>query len=182
MMRQPEIASKPIITLTLNPTIDLACRSNEIRPIRKTPCDRRAHRRGGRRPKRRARAEGAWRRGGEFETLTHRMFEAAEELAEAGTSFVSNGAVENLAVTMGRHGALLAYRSGTLRLSGPKVRPVSGHDCRARPRTRCQDAFMLGMAAGAAAVLTPGTQLCQREDVERLYAEVMAERARMQST
>ena len=85
------------------------------------------------------------------------MFEAAEELAEAGTSFVSNGAVENLAVTMGRDGALLAYRSGTLRLSGPKVRPVSGHDCRARPRTRCQDAFMLGMAAGAAAVLTPGT-------------------------
>ena len=157
MMRQPEITSKPIITLTLNPTIDLGFRSNEIRPIRKTPCDRRAHRRGGRRPKRRARAEGAWRRGGEFETLTHRMFEAAEELAEAGTSFVSNGAVENLAVTMGRDGALLAYRSGTLRLSGPKVRPVSGHDCRARPRTRCQDAFMLGMAAGAAAVLTPGT-------------------------
>jgi 6-phosphofructokinase 2 len=74
---------------------------------------------------------------GEFETLTHRMFETAGELAEAGTSFVSNGAVENPAVTMGRDGALLAYRSGTLRLSGPKVRPVSGHDCRARPRRRC---------------------------------------------
>ena len=41
MMPQPEIASKPIIIkpiiiLTLNPTIDLAFRSNEIRPIRKT--------------------------------------------------------------------------------------------------------------------------------------------------
>jgi 6-phosphofructokinase 2 len=27
-----------------------------------------------------------------------------------------------------------------------------------------------GMAAGAAALLRPGTQLCRREDVERLFA------------
>jgi 6-phosphofructokinase 2 len=38
------------------------------------------------------------------------------------------------------------------------------------------------MAAGAAAVLTQGTQLCRREDVERLHAEVMAERLSMQPT
>src|SRR5215468_5332163 len=36
MTQQPEIASKPIITLTLSPTIDLAFQSTEIRPIRKT--------------------------------------------------------------------------------------------------------------------------------------------------
>ena len=35
MIQQPEIASKPIVTLTLSPTIDLAFQSNEIRPIRK---------------------------------------------------------------------------------------------------------------------------------------------------
>src|SRR5262249_20821817 len=35
MIQQPETASKPIVTLTLNPTIDLAFQSNEIRPIRK---------------------------------------------------------------------------------------------------------------------------------------------------
>src|SRR5215471_7842971 len=35
MIQQREIASKPIVTLTLNPTIDLAFQSNEIRPIRK---------------------------------------------------------------------------------------------------------------------------------------------------
>ncbi len=45
-----------------------------------------------------------------------------------------------------------------------------------------EDAFTLGMAAGAAAVLTQGTQLCRREDVERLHAEVMAERLSMQPT
>jgi 6-phosphofructokinase 2 len=32
-----------------------------------------------------------------------------------------------------------------------------------------EEAFELGIAAGAAAVLTPGTQLCQRADIESLY-------------
>jgi len=28
------------------------------------------------------------------------------------------------------------------------------------------------VAAGAAAVMTPGTELCRREDAERLYAQM----------
>jgi 6-phosphofructokinase 2 len=127
---------------------------------------------------------------GEFETLTHRKLESAGELVDAAKSLVANGAVENLAVTMGRDGALLASRSGTLRLHGPEVRPVSavgagdsfvaGMTAALARGKNVEDAFMLGMAAGAAAVLTPGTELCRREDVERLYAEVVAERARVQ--
>jgi len=129
---------------------------------------------------------------GEFETLTHRKFESPEELVDAATSLVATGVVENLAVTMGRDGALLATRSGTLRLRGPKVKPVSavgagdsfvaGMTFALARRKSPEDAFMLGMAAGAAAVLTQGTQLCRREDVERLHAEVMAERVSMQPT
>ena len=34
------------------------------------------------------------------------------------------------------------------------------------------DAARLGVAAGSAAVMTPGTQLCRREDAYRLYDEV----------
>ena len=128
---------------------------------------------------------------GEFETLTHRRFETAEEIADAARSFVAKGSVENLAVTMGRDGALLSHRSGTLRLDGPKVKPVSavgagdsflaGITVALARGQNVEDAFMLGMAAGAAAVLTPGTQLCHRQDVERLHAEVVAERAHVQS-
>jgi 6-phosphofructokinase 2 len=33
-------------------------------------------------------------------------------------------------------------------------------------------AFRLGIAAGTAAVLTPGTDLCHRADVERLAATI----------
>ncbi len=128
---------------------------------------------------------------GEFETLTHRKFETVGEIAEAAMSFIASGCVENVAVTMGRDGALLASRAGTLRLNGPKVKPVSavgagdsfvGGMTAALARGQdVEDAFMLGMAAGAAAVLTPGTQLCRREDVERLHAEVVAEGARARS-
>jgi 6-phosphofructokinase 2 len=128
---------------------------------------------------------------GEFEMLTHQKFETVEEIADAATSFIANGLVENLAVTMGREGALLACRSGTLRLNGPKVKPVSavgagdsfvaGMTVALSRRQDVQDAFMLGMAAGAAAVLMPGTQVCRRDDVARLYAGVVAERAHLQS-
>jgi len=129
---------------------------------------------------------------GEFETLTHRKFESAAELAEAAASLVAGGSVENLAVSMGRDGALLAYRSGMLRLRGPKAKPVSavgagdsfvaGMTFALARGDSVEDAFMLGMAAGTAAVLTQGTQLCRREDVERLHAEVVAERASLHAT
>lgn len=102
---------------------------------------------------------------------------------------VAGGSVENLAVTMGRDGALLAHRAGTLRLRGPQVKPLSavgagdsfvaGMTCALARGEHVEDAFMLGIASGAAAVLTHGTQLCRREDVERLHAEVVAERARL---
>jgi fructose-1-phosphate kinase PfkB-like protein len=35
-----------------------------------------------------------------------------------------------------------------------------------------EDAFVLAVAAGTAAVLTMGTELCRREDVERIYEEI----------
>jgi 6-phosphofructokinase 2 len=35
------------------------------------------------------------------------------------------------------------------------------------------DAARFGVAAGAAAVMTPGSELCRREDAERLYGQLM---------
>jgi 6-phosphofructokinase 2 len=36
-----------------------------------------------------------------------------------------------------------------------------------------REAVRYGVAAGAAAVMNPGTALCRQEDVERLYPQVM---------
>jgi 6-phosphofructokinase 2 len=37
-----------------------------------------------------------------------------------------------------------------------------------------RDAVRFGVAAGAASVMNPGTELCRAGDVERLYGEVEA--------
>ena len=38
------------------------------------------------------------------------------------------------------------------------------------------EAAMFGVAAGTAAVMTPGTELCRREDTERLYEKIRAQK------
>ena len=40
-------------------------------------------------------------------------------------------------------------------------------------RQSWREAVRFGVAAGAAAVMTPGTELCRREDAERLYKQLM---------
>ena len=37
-----------------------------------------------------------------------------------------------------------------------------------------RDAVRFGIACGTAAVMMPGTQLCRREDAERLFAQMTA--------
>jgi 6-phosphofructokinase 2 len=37
------------------------------------------------------------------------------------------------------------------------------------------DAVRFGMASGAAAVMTPGTELCRRDDAERLFQKMRSE-------
>ena len=36
-----------------------------------------------------------------------------------------------------------------------------------------EEAVRYGISAGAAAVMTPGTELCRREDTELIYASMM---------
>jgi 6-phosphofructokinase 2 len=83
---------------------------------------------------------------------------------------------------MGHEGALLAGPGGVTHLRPPQVPVASATGAGdaflggmvaalAQGRT-AEDAFAFGVAAGTAAVLTPGTDLCRRADVERLYAEI----------
>jgi len=99
---------------------------------------------------------------------------------EAALEIVRSGAAQYVAVTLGVDGALLASADGVLRVPAIEV-PVQsavgagdsfvaamtwslaeGHDI--------EEAFRFGLAAGAAAVMTPGTELCHRKDVMDLYA------------
>ena len=119
---------------------------------------------------------------GELRQLTGRDLETAEEIADAAMTIVEKGQAELVAVTMGHNGALLARKSGTLHLPAIPIEAksaVGAGDSFLAAMTYGLaggrdpvEAFRLGMAGGAAAVLTPGTDLCHRTDVERLFTLV----------
>ncbi|MGE3703209.1 MAG: 1-phosphofructokinase family hexose kinase [Hyphomicrobiaceae bacterium] len=121
---------------------------------------------------------------GELEALLGRKLPDPALQEAAAHELVASGATEVVALTLGRDGALLGTAQGTLRLAAPNVitkSAVGAGDSFVAAMTlglaqgrQPEEAFAYGMAAGAAAVLSAGTGLCRREDVERLYDEIRA--------
>lgn len=119
---------------------------------------------------------------GELEELLGRKLPDPTQQEAAAQELVRSGMAEFVAVTLGRDGALLATDRGTLRLAAPDVptkSAVGAGDSFVAAMTIAlaqgrapAEAFAYGVAAGTAAVLTAGTGLCRREDVERLYEGV----------
>jgi 6-phosphofructokinase 2 len=119
---------------------------------------------------------------GELRQLTGRALNEEHDIAAAAQEIVDSGKSEYVAVTRARDGAILASRAGTWSLPAIPVETrsaVGAGDCFLAGMVfalSCErdaiHAFRYGIAAGAAAVLTPGTDLCHRDDVERLFALV----------
>lgn len=120
---------------------------------------------------------------GELAALVGRPLDTLAEQEAAAREVVDAG-VGLVALTMGHHGALLADAGGALLLRPPPVvaKSTTGAGdsflaalvlalAEGRPRA---DAFRLAVAAGTAAVLTPGTELCDPSDVARLEADLRA--------
>ena len=117
----------------------------------------------------------------ELNGLAGRELSGDGEIADAAQAIVQQGNAENVAVTLGSKGAILANASGILRLPAIRVKAVSavgaGDSFLAamvhalsggRDMT---DAFRFGLAAGAAAAMTEGTDLARSSDIHRLYDE-----------
>ncbi|MFW5946988.1 MAG: 1-phosphofructokinase family hexose kinase [Gemmatimonadota bacterium] len=98
---------------------------------------------------------------------------------EAARSLIEGGRAEYVVVSLGAGGALLATTEGTERIAAPTVpirsrvgagdSTVAGMVVGLVQGDDIATAVRLGVAAGAAAVMSPGTGLCRREDVERLF-------------
>jgi len=104
------------------------------------------------------------------------------EQEELARQLIAEGKAEIVALTLGAEGALLVWKEGVKRLRSPDVEVKSAVGAgdsflagltfalaEGRP---VEDAFTLAVAAGAAAVMTAGTELCRKEDVSRLYEEL----------
>lgn len=119
---------------------------------------------------------------GELEELLGQELREADDQERAVRSLIDRRAADIVALTLGRDGALLGTRAGLCRLDGQKVKTVSAVGAGdsflaamtlglAQGRNP-EDAFALAVAAGTAAVMTAGTELCRRADVERLYQTI----------
>ena len=103
------------------------------------------------------------------------------EQLKAAREIIERGAAQYVLVSRGADGALLASRDGGQLFAPVPVPPGSGVGAgdamvagvavgltRGWPLTK---AVRLGIAAGAAMLLTPGTAPCTREDTERLFEQ-----------
>lgn len=90
--------------------------------------------------------------------------------------------VDVLVVSLGADGAVAATADGLARVAAPDVTErsrvgagdsmVAGLVAALDDGRGVHDALQLGVAAGSAALLTPGTQLCRRRDVEDLRKRI----------
>lgn len=116
---------------------------------------------------------------GELQQLAGEELDNFERIASAAMEIVSKGQAEYVAVTLGHEGALLAHKSGTLHLPALAIEAKSavgaGDSFLAAMVFALSsdwnpvEAFRFGIAAGAAALLTQGTNLCQPDDIRRLF-------------
>lgn len=101
---------------------------------------------------------------------------------KACRELIADGHVCAVALTLGEHGALLVTADHAYRAQPLAIEPVStvgagdsflgGLVAALASGKALPDAFRVAVAAGSAAVLSPGTELCREEDVKRLLPEV----------
>ena len=101
---------------------------------------------------------------------------------EAAMAIVNSGQAQIVVVSLGAAGALLVSANGCERIRSPSVpvkskvgagdSMVAGMVLSLAREMSIRDAVRFGIACGAAAVMMPGTQLCRREDAERLFAQI----------
>jgi 6-phosphofructokinase 2 len=118
----------------------------------------------------------------EFSELLSAPLQSERDWITGCRSLVESRRAEMVALTLGDQGALLVTSHQVLRGRAVPIKPISivgagdsflgamiwsltcGHPV--------EQAFRYGIAAGSAALLKPGTEMCRREDVERLVGEV----------
>ena len=119
----------------------------------------------------------------ELSALNGATTDLKDDWAKVCRRVIEQAQAEVVALTLGDQGALLVTTEHSWRAPALPIKPVSavgagdsflgamvwslaaGH--------ALDKAFRYGMAAGSAALLTPGTELCRPDDVKRLYSEVV---------
>jgi 6-phosphofructokinase 2 len=123
----------------------------------------------------------------ELAELSGETLETPEQWLGAARQLIQRGMTEIVALTLGHLGALLVTRDASWRaapLDIPVASAVGAGDsfvggmvAALQQRQPLREAFALGVAAGSATLLSIGTGLCRREDVQRLLPQVQIQPA-----
>jgi 6-phosphofructokinase 2 len=123
----------------------------------------------------------------EMRELTGRELSDPASLVAIARDFVDSGQARIVALTLGSQGAILATAGGAWRAWPLPIKAVStvgagdsflgAMVCALAGAADPTEAFRHGVAAGSAALLAPGTQLCQPHDIAELLPHVHIDRA-----
>lgn len=118
----------------------------------------------------------------ELSELIGREIISPRHQEEAARELIAQRRAEFVVVSLGAAGAILADQEGCWRFAAASVpvastvgagdSMVAGVVLSLAQGKPIGEAVRFGMAAGAAALMLPGTELCRREDTERLFATI----------
>ena len=122
----------------------------------------------------------------EIEDVVGHKVTDESEIEKRAKELIAQGKVEVYVASLGAGGALMVSGQGIERIPSPTVpikSKVGAGDSMVAAIVMSlaldkplQEAIRFGVAAGAAAVMTPGTELARRDDVERLYQQMLSTR------
>ena len=120
----------------------------------------------------------------ELRDLAGRNIETESQLETVARQILANHQCEVIVVSLGAGGALLVTEDLNEHLRSPTVpikskvgagdSMVAGIVLSLSQGKSLIKAVQFGVAAGAAAVMTPGTELCRKEDTEQLFERMIA--------
>ena len=116
----------------------------------------------------------------EFRELVGQEIKEESQIKTAARKIVENGRCEVVVISLGAAGVLVVSEKFSEHIRPPTVPIISkvgagdsmvaGIVLSLARGNSLKESVIFGVATGTAAVMTTGTELCRREDVERLYA------------
>ncbi|MBN2551520.1 MAG: 1-phosphofructokinase [Spirochaetales bacterium] len=122
----------------------------------------------------------------ELEHIAGREIEDEQQQEDLARSIVREKGTEVVLLSLGASGALLVSEEATRRITAPAVpirsrvgagdSMVAGLVLALAQGRPLEEAATYAVAAGSAAVMTPGSELCRREDFERIFRRMSGRR------
>ncbi len=121
----------------------------------------------------------------EFLELTNIELKSEKQIAEKAQDLIKQKKVEVIIISLGAAGSLLVTKNDFEHICSP-ITPiksrvgagdsmVAGLTLKLAQDSSLKESVFYGVAAGAAAVMTPGTELCRKKDTDRLFKIIKKE-------